>query len=115
VQHIHPAPRAEQPVDPGHALDHFGAVALHQTARRHQHLMLAFAPPQFLEYADRFFLRRLQKAAGVDDEHIGVLLAVGRPVIGIAQQHFDAVAVDFIFGAAQRNQVILHNRSSLSH
>jgi hypothetical protein len=45
MQHIHPAPRAEQAIDLGHALDYFGAVALRQAARGHQHLVSALAAP----------------------------------------------------------------------
>ena len=78
--------------------------------------MLALAPAQLLQHADRLLLGRFEKAAGVDDEDVGVLLAFGGQVVGAAQQHLDAVAIDFVFGAPQGYQMIFHSSlSSLSH
>jgi hypothetical protein len=108
-EHVHPAPGAEQPVDFGHAAEHFGAVALHQAAGGDQHLMLAFAPRQFVKHADGLFLGGFEKAAGVDDQHVGVARRIRDAVIGVAQQRLDAVAVDLVLRAAQSNQVILHS------
>jgi hypothetical protein len=103
---LHPAPGAQQRIHPWHAADDLIAVALGQTASRDQALMALFAGGQLLQGGDRFLFGRVQKATGVDDQHVGAV-GVGRGPVAVAlQEHGHAFAVDKVFGAAQGEQIV---------
>ena len=66
---IHPAPRAQHPIDSGDFLRHLRAIPLGETARGDQDLVVPFSLRQLAQYMDRFFLRRADEPARIDDQY----------------------------------------------
>jgi hypothetical protein len=58
-----------------------------------------------LEGCYRFIFGRLQKAAGVDNHHVGPAWVVGAVVAGLQQHLANAFTIKDVFGTAKRQQV----------
>ena len=100
------AARAAERVDLGQLGFHLFRVALHQAARHDQ----TFHPAGLLvlrhveDGLDGLTLGGLDEPAGVDHAHVGLGHVLGNLPARRAQQGEHVLAVDQVFGAAERNQ-----------
>ncbi|GAC1541276.1 MAG: hypothetical protein NVS2B7_13890 [Herpetosiphon sp.] len=68
----------------------------------------AFVLGQFLEQTDCFVARSGNKRAGINDDNIGICGRPGRLMSLGGQQAVHSFGVDYIFGAAEGNNMIFH-------
>ena len=99
---------AEHGIDLGHLGFQLGAVQRRQAAGDNQLLASAF-PGRQLEYrVHRFFLRGIDEAAGVDDDHVRTSRGADLDVRALAEHTADALAVRDVLRATESDDVIPH-------
>ena len=103
--------RAEEEVDLGELARELGLVALDHASNGDDRLARAvgLAAPGVDDRVDRLLLRRVDEAAGVDDDHVGVI-ELGRELTAVIREQREiALAVDRVLVAAKRDEADLHS------
>ena len=102
---------ADDGVDLGNVLLDLVAVALDQAAGHDEAAGLAAGGDLVLRHledgVDRLLLGRVDEAAGVDDQNLGVLGAGGELGAGVVEQAHHHLGVDEVLGAAERDEAYL--------
>ena len=106
IEDVHPAPRADDAIQPGYLLGKRIAIALRQAAGRDHHLVGALDLHQLAQGINRFFFGRVDEAAGVDDQHLSRAGVADAAHAFMVQHLRHALAVHGVLGAAQAEQVV---------
>ena len=107
VEDVHPAPRANHPVQAGHRLHQRIAIALRQTASRNHHLVSPLDVHQLAQHIDGFPLGGIDEAAGIHNHHLGRIGIPDAAHALLLENLRHAFAVNRVLGAAKADQKIL--------
>ena len=106
VEDIHPAARADHAVESRHFLYQVRAVALRQAARRDHHLPAAAAVHQLAQHINRLLFGGVDEAAGIDDQHLGLVLVGDADHAVLVKYLRHALGIDRVLGAAEADQIV---------
>ena len=103
---ILPLADAEDVVDGGRLFLDLAAIGLGHAPGDDEGLALALGGGEFADGRHRLFLALFDKAAGVDDDRIGVPGLEDGQEFAAGEEPFEVFAIDVVLGAAEGDQVV---------